>query len=987
MSTPVHGAVPLRSQSVRAESGFAYGVIGADLHVHGDGMPLYLLDEWAPVPPVPTPWLLELPSRMLNARHAVVEFAGRHSERRSLHAWLAEETRLSVRWLHGVGGQGKTRLSDQLAAEAHVKGWKVVVATHTPGTVTRSSSHDLRPGGRAGLLVIVDYADRWPLSHMNWLLSNSLLHRSGVPTRVLLLGRTDAAWLPVAEAASERGAAVSRQRLDPLPATVAARSEMFRAACDGFARHYGLDDPRDVEAAVPLDAEGMGLTLALHIAALVAVDARVSDRRAPTDMAGLTVYLLDREHLHWSRVADDGVSTRPEVMNHTVFVAALTGPQRQEEGQSLLRATGVGNATGAAARRIIADHAHCYPAKRPGEHTVLEPLYPDRLAEDFLALTLPGHAVTDYPTQAWAAPTSRLLTVRDDQGAVPAHLSRVLTFLASAAAPDRWPHLTEHVEEILRADPVLALDAGSAALTALAGTDIGVDVLEAVEERFPNGSHVDLDTGIAALAERLAAHRLPRTADPVTRAAELDRLGARLGFAGRHAEALVRAREALEIWRSLAAADPGAHDAGLAGALTGLGSCLARVGKREEAVAPAEEAVRIRRRSADTRTETQAQTETGVVVEAQDGLADALNELGIRLSEVGRREEAASAAAEAVAIRRSLVASDHPGQEEGLSVALNNLASFLARAGHRTQTLDIAHEVLAIQRRLVVSDRAAQEPRLATALNNLGIHLWEADRMDEAHVLSREAVDIRRRLAAVNPAAYESHLADALANLGAHLSGAGFLEDAVPPTMEAVTIQRRLAQADPATYEPDLAWTLSNLGAHLGALGRVAEAVTTTQEAVSVLRRLVAVNPLAHEPDLASGLGNLGTFLIGSGRTEEAAEATDEAVAIQWRLAAQDPALHEPELLRNLWMIADDHREQRPHAALQAAQEAVALCRRLAAAEPEKYATDLRVVRTAHAEVLRVLGRTEEADAIVRELADEEAEGGEEGDERGEGDR
>ncbi|ULR48549.1 hypothetical protein [Streptomyces deccanensis] len=163
--------------------------------------------------------------------------------------------------------------------------------------------------------------------------------------------------------------------------------------------------------------------------------------------------------------------------------------------------------------------------------------------------------------------------------------------------------------------------------------------------------------------------------------------------------------------------------------------------------------------------------------------------------------------------------------------------------------------------------------------------------------------------------------------------------------------------------------------------------MTTTREAVSVLRRLVAVNPLAHEPDLASGLGNLGTFLIGSGRTEEAAEAADEAVAIQRRLAAQDPALHEPELLRNLWMIADDHREQRPHAALQAAEEAVALCRRLAAAEPEKYATDLRVVRTAHAEALRVLGRTEEADAIVRELADEEAEGGEEGDERGEGDR
>ncbi|MFG2539396.1 tetratricopeptide repeat protein [Streptomyces sp. NPDC048511] len=979
MSAAPDSTVPPAHQSVRAESGFAYGVIGADLHVLGNGMPLYLLGKWSPAAPAPTQWLRELPSRMLNARNAVVGFSGRHDERRSLHAWLAEDARLSMRWLHGVGGQGKTRLADQLALEAGAGGWQTVVATHGPGAVVRSASHDLRSNGHTGLLIIVDYADRWPLSHLNWLFSNSLLRQPGLPVRVLLLARTDDAWLPVAEAAAEQGAATSRQRLDPLPATVAARTEMFSAARDGFAQHYGLADPPTVVPAVSLDSPGMGLTLALHVAALVAVDAHVSGRRAPADMAGLTVYLLDREHAHWSRMADDGthhvgatggaLRTPPEVMNHTVFVASLTGPQTHDRGMAVLRGSGIHDASDRA-DQILADHALCYPAAQPGDGTVLEPLYPDRLAEDFLALTLPGHSVTDYPAQAWAASTSRLLTVRDEEGSAPAHLARALTFLASAATPDRWPHLTGYVEEILRTDPLLALDAGGAALTALAAAELGTEVLEAIEERLPPGSHTDLDTGIAALVHGLAVRRLPRTRDPLARARELDRLGGRLGFAGRHAEALERTQEALETWRSLVAADPRTYETGLAGALTDLGIRLARVGRREEAVAPAQEAVRICRHVAETAA-SEADDSAEARTDADDGLATALNELGIRLSEVGRREEAVTAATEAVAIRRRLASTNPEAYEEGLAAALNNLGSFLSRAGHRNETLEIGQEVLAIQRRLAAEDRAAHEPQLATALSNLGIHLWEAHRMDEAHVLTREAVAIRRRLADVNPAAYESHLADALANLGAHLAGAGFLEDAVPPTAEAVAIQRRLARANPAAYEPDLAWTLSNLGAHLYEVQRLPDALAAGREAVEVLRRLVGVNPAAHEQDLASGLGNLGVYLIRAGRPEEAAEASGESVAILGRLAAGNPALHEPELLRTWWTIADEHKNQRPHAALEAAEQAVRLCRRLVAAEPDTYATDLRIVLTAQADVLRILGRAEEADVIVRELDDE----------------
>lgn len=75
------------TQNVTAIDGFAYGVIGADIHVFGDGLPLYLLERWRPPPEADPDWLRELPSRMLNARFAVVEFTGRADELENLCRW------------------------------------------------------------------------------------------------------------------------------------------------------------------------------------------------------------------------------------------------------------------------------------------------------------------------------------------------------------------------------------------------------------------------------------------------------------------------------------------------------------------------------------------------------------------------------------------------------------------------------------------------------------------------------------------------------------------------------------------------------------------------------------------------------------------------------------------------------------------------------------------------------------------------------------
>src|SRR5579875_1429153 len=186
----------LYAQNVTAVDGFAYGAVGADICVFGDGVPVYVLENWqGPIESDPQ-WLREMPSRMLHSRHAVVEFTGRAGELEALLRWRNTGPRLALRWLHGPGGQGKSRISDQLAAICVSDGWKVVTATHGPGALLPPpGSQDLRLADASGLLVIVDYADRWSHSDLVWLLSNALFHQVGVPTRILMLARDLSAWM------------------------------------------------------------------------------------------------------------------------------------------------------------------------------------------------------------------------------------------------------------------------------------------------------------------------------------------------------------------------------------------------------------------------------------------------------------------------------------------------------------------------------------------------------------------------------------------------------------------------------------------------------------------------------------------------------------------------------------------------------------------------------------------------------------------------
>ncbi|MGV9267591.1 tetratricopeptide repeat protein [Kitasatospora sp. NPDC003701] len=403
--------------------------------------------------------------------------------------------------------------------------------------------------------------------------------------------------------------------------------------------------------------------------------------------------------------------------------------------------------------------------------------------------------------------------------------------------------------------------------------------------------------------------------------------------------------------RDLAQDDPAAHEPDLAGSLSGLGVRLSEVGRRVEALTAAADAVEVYRRLAAADPATY-----------EPDLARSLSNLGLVLSDAERRAEALTAVEEAVEIFRRPAAANPAAYQPGLARSLSNLGKVLSAVGRRIEALTAVEDSVEIRRRLAAANPAAYEPDLSASLSNLGLALSAVGRRAEALTAAADAVKIRRRLAAANPAAHEPDLAAALINLSGALSAVGRQGEALTAASDAMKIYRRLAAANPAAYEPDLADALTSRGLALSAVGRRAEALTAAADAVKIRRRLAADNAAAHEPDLAGSLSNLGLALSAAGRRTEALTAIEDAVEIFRRLAARNPAAHEPDLalaLSNLGLALSA--VGRGAEALTAAADAVGIYRRLVVGDPAAHEPDLAAALANVGNRLSEAGRRAEA--------------------------
>ncbi|TDC70861.1 tetratricopeptide repeat protein [Micromonospora sp. KC606] len=862
-------------QHVTATAGFAYGAIGADVHVHGDGTPLYLLHEERPGPRWDDDALRQLPSRMLDVHARVVPFTGRGRERDALRRWRDGEARLGVRLLHGAGGQGKTRLAARFAAESRTAGWRVVLASvNIGGVAPRPDSQDLRLDEHRGVLLVVDYADRWPLTALIWLLRNSLLHRPDRPGRVLLLARSDAGWPAVR---AELGKAhvqvdVSAQALPPITTGIAGeRSRMFAAARDAFAAVHGIDDPSLIAAPIDLDHEDLGLTLALHVAALVAVDAHATGAPAPNEPGQLTRYLLDREEAHWTHLYEQRTRgldhhTPPSVMARTTLTAVLAGPLSYPAAVTLLDRV----ERELPADRIISDHGRCYPGTEPAaEPTVLQPLYPDRLAEDYLA-----HRLSDRHARPWASARLRQVLRSPESPTEAASVARAMLFLVATA--DRWPRIaTEQLHPLLRERPWLAVIAGNATLSMLAASPtIGLAVLEAIEAEFPAVPYVDLDLGAADVAERTAHERLRRADNDSDRASVHAVLGGRLANAGRYDAAVEALEKATATYRALAAGDSAEFVGLLAACLDMLGVARAGQGRRDRSVTVGTEALQRYRQLFETEPD-----------RYRFPTAQCLNNLSNWLADQDRGEEALTTAREAVELLRPLATADPRRYEPFLATTLDTVANRLLEAGRLDEVLAVTQEALTLHNRGVTTNPGAHLPQYARAVGNLGARLLAAGRRDEAPAPIREAVRLLRELDRDNPLTHRSELANALLNLAAAESG--------PPAREAATegvrLYRALAGDNPSAHRGGLVLALARWGDVSEQSGDQEAAIDAYAESLRWYREAPDALAAMHRPRIALLPARLGRLLVESGRTAEATVVLTESATVAQRLLDRLP--------------------------------------------------------------------------------------------------
>ena len=205
--------------------------------------------------------------------------------------------------------------------------------------------------------------------------------------------------------------------------------------------------------------------------------------------------------------------------------------------------------------------------------------------------------------------------------------------------------------------------------------------------------------------------------------------------------------------------------------------------------------------------------------DAANRLARSLNTLSVRLADLGRREDALAAIAEATETYRELAAARPDAFRPDLAASLNNLANRLAELGRREDALAAIAEATETYRELAAARPDAFRPDLAASLNNLANRLADLGRREDALAASAEAVTIRQELAAASPDAFRPGLAASLNNLSLRLAELGRREDALAAIAEATETYRELAAARPDAFRPGLAASLTNLSTPAGRAG------------------------------------------------------------------------------------------------------------------------------------------------------------------------
>ncbi|MBO0496882.1 tetratricopeptide repeat protein [Pseudomonas sp. Marseille-Q1929] len=776
-------------------------------------------------------------SQLLRAEEAIIPFdSKREPFLASQIEWVESDYPIAVRLLTGAGGVGKTRLALEMCLKLTRQGWSAGFLTSECGVEQSEKFVQQLINSSRPCCVVIDYAE----TRQSVLLSiiTALLKKPVEKNvRILLLARDGGEWwtaLPakdaVCEALLEGDASSGPFLLPQLHDSELERQQAYSTALKIFAditagvKDQHLPNMEDAHFARPLY---------IQMAALMALRGE-----RPRSAESLQRAVVNHEKRYWGKA-----------------LSLVRGDSVEYERQAALLMTLATFSNGIATERSI-EKAWVAAGENKSQlrrvFTSLSSLYPDRQGLQGLRPDLIGEALV-----------AQSLLARDGAQIIDIVISgekrlRRSSFTVLARLLRNRADLFALVEGALIRRFVLCIDEVIA--VCIETPSPLPEIFQSAYEKLSKPQKLQA----AGILEKRLHHE-------VLQLTTLDVLVSKTITEKKAEHAKKRNKEEDVV--------------GYGRALNNLAVALIRDGKSDEALIYARQSVEVYRQFKNSKTSF-----------FKSCFAGSLLTYANRLDELGESDEALSVVLESIDIYRSLNKEEADSYNLELASTINSYANFLDGLGRTDEAVIAVKESLDIYDGLVPDSSSGVRESMTSALNNYANYLDAEGRTEEASAIARRNMDISRELAATNPNRFQSKYAIALYNYSEYLSIQGNISEALSSCEQALNIYRDLAKVKPNRFEANIARGLRGYADRLYDAGRFDDALTEYETSLSVCRSFFDLTPLKYKTELAFSLIGYSHGLANCGKINDALAATQNAVLVLGDLVEINPGYYLPEL-------------------------------------------------------------------------------------------